>query len=143
MRSASPLHEEVKPGLKGLAPADRAKVKPTPPRLVTDSLALDDAFAASEAAEPRWDYWLGVDQAGAHVVAVEVHPATPGEVGLMIRKKRWAETKAAEHLQKTRRVSRWVWIASRKTRIAKTTREYRQLAIQGIDLVGSTLVLGD
>ena len=118
------LHAHVKPGKQALAEPE--KVVCNPPHLVTDSIALDDdAYArhADEQSEPRWDYWLGTADAAMPMVGIEVHPVTPHEVALLVRKKSWAETKADSELKRGRKSIRaWFWVASGKTALSVNTR---------------------
>lgn len=137
------LHAHVKPGKQALAEPE--KVVCNPPHFITDSIALDDEAYAGQPAkkkEARWDYWLGTVDAAMSVVGVEVHPVTPHEVELLVRKKNWAEEKADSELAGGRKsVRAWFWVASGKTALSVNTTEYRQMVKAGIRLVGGTLRL--
>ncbi|MBK9260537.1 MAG: hypothetical protein IPM54_12005 [Polyangiaceae bacterium] len=125
--------------------AEPEKVICNPPHLVTDSIALDDEAYAKHPAkknEARWDYWLGTEDTSMRVVGVEVHPVTPREVELLVRKKRWAEEKAdAELAGGKKSIRAWFWVASGKTALSVNTTEYRQMVKAGIVLAGGCLRL--
>lgn len=130
------LTKAVVPGKQALQNRDRSRIEESGAE-VTDSLSLDREFKAEQPNRPRWDYLVGVRVRKLRmecVCAVEVHHATPGEVELIVKKKRQAE----ETLQREgvgSPVDHWVWIASSSVGISKTTREFRILLKERIDLV--------
>lgn len=77
--------------------ADRDRVSDEVKRDVLETLALDAARAAAEPRAARWDYVLGFE-GPLGLVGVEVHPATEGEVDLVIRKKEWAKACLAREM---------------------------------------------
>lgn len=136
-KPGSPLSSHIRPGLQALKSTDKSQISSSPPNYTTDSIDLDTALKAAEHNENRWDYWIGTSD---EIVAVEVHPAKPSEVTVMIKKKTWAVQKAQEHLRMPN-IKQWYWIASGSTQISKTTTEYRRMAQAGILLAGTHLNL--
>ncbi|WP_428264199.1 hypothetical protein [Haliangium sp.] len=143
LAKGSPLRDHVEAGLQALQRRDRNRVTATPSTYVADSLALDEVTADSRGPERCWDYVLGTRDARRALLGVEVHPATPGEVAAIIEKKRWADAELSRQLVPGRRVKQWYWVASGSTRLSKNTAEYRRLGLEGIELVGEHLRLGD
>ncbi len=136
-KADSSLIAHIKPGLQGIKSTDKKQISATPPDYVSDSLDLDAAFESTGKNDNRWDYWVGTSD---HIVAIEIHPAKPSEVSVMIRKKEWGTQKASEHLSRPH-IKMWYWIASGATQISRTTTEYRRMIQAGIELKGSYLNL--
>lgn len=103
------LAEHVKPGKQAIRAADRHRLEEESGRF-TGSLDLDSATKAGAENECRWDYVVGIDVDGAKQVdCAEVHPATAGEVGLLIKKKTSSKPKLDAAGAK---VSAWHWITT-------------------------------
>jgi len=144
LHQKSPLVAAVEVGKKALRKSDRERLVEKPTRIrVVDSLDLDCAARLEQPEENRWDYLVGTSAAVAPVIAVEVHPANPGQVDTIVAKKKMAEGFLEAHLIKGMRPARWFWVATGSTTVSKNTREYRRLQLAGIDLVGSSLSLAD
>lgn len=140
LRQESTLRDWVQPGIQALSRADRRRIELARANVVVDSIGLDAALKGEHPSTARWDYWIGVRSSTGPLVAVEVHPANEGEVKGVIAKKHWALDVANKHLP-NKSVAAWYWIASGKTSITTNSRESRQLADAGIELVGSRLRL--
>ncbi len=140
LRTDSALRDWIQPGIQALSRADRRRIELSQANFVVDSIALDAALKDEHPSTARWDYWIGVRGSTGPLVAVEVHPATHGEVKGVIAKKHWAAGVANKHMS-DKSVAAWYWIASGKTSITSNSRESRQLANAGIELVGSRLWL--
>ena len=112
-------------GKQGLENADRRRVDMS----LACSVTLDEWGKPDWPRDARWDYVV-VDSA-SRTLAVEVHPATDGEVASVIKKKAWAETRLAEAEVAA---GQWWWIPSGKSTITPTGRRRRQLSLKGIHL---------
>lgn len=113
----------------------------------TASLDMDEAFLHSEPQAPRWDYGLGIAEAGDIEKAfwLEPHPASStGEVQRMLAKLEWLKAKLAlpqfaELRQLTQRAGAagnpvYIWLHSGANRILPNSREARLLASKGLSL---------
>lgn len=98
------------------------------------SANVDTALKQDHPNAARWDYLVEPSpENGQDVVGIEVHPASsPGEVKVMIKKMAWAKGAVAHH-EPDLRVTRWVWIATGKVGLPRTTREAKALALAGIE----------
>ena len=112
-------------GKQAIENADRGRVGIA----LACSVALDEWGKPNWPTDARWDYVV-VDQHG-RMLAVEVHPATDGEVASVIEKKVWAEARLAEAEIAAKQ---WWWIPSGKSTITPTGRRRRQLSLKGIHL---------
>jgi hypothetical protein len=130
------LADLVEHGLQAVSAVDRARVTADPPSYVTDSLALDERNGSTG----EWDYLLGVDEGERPVIGVEVHPSTNGEVGSVIDKKRRSVAVLRTHMAVSD-IRRWIWIASGKDTVARSSTEWRRLIQERIELVGRHLKL--
>ena len=132
----SSLIDSIETGLQAVAAVDRARITADPPRYVSDSLALDDRPGSTG----EWDYLLGIADSERPVLGVEVHPATNGEVSVVITKKQRSVAVLQSHMM-VADIRRWIWIASGKDTVARGSTEWRRLIQAGIDLVGRQLSL--
>jgi hypothetical protein len=107
---------------------------------IAQSLDLDKSSRDDHPADPRWDYLLGLGTL-SQIVGLEIHPATVGEVKVVISKRKSAEKYLQKHLDGKRRVSRWYWAASGTVApgFTVTGKSARQLAQNGIRFVGRVL----
>lgn len=137
----SSMRARVQPGLQALASRDRQAIDATPPDLVRDSLDLDLALAAEYPNEARWDYLIGIAAPERNPIAIEIHPATEGEVDRIIEKKRSAQPHLRTHLRGGARIRAWYWVASGKVALPPTGSGARRLAAAGVRLAGRTLAL--
>lgn len=140
LRPESPLQERVCGGVQALERIDRRRLRLDPANHVLESLYLDEALARTHANEHRWDYLLSTRDGAAQLVGVEVHPARADQVDVVIRKKRAGEAAFREHAPGAT-VQAWYWVASGKTAITGMAGAVRRLALEQIELVGSTLRL--
>jgi hypothetical protein len=154
VRSASaPVSGAYRKGKQAIAGEHREQIRCSDTRRLTGSVDLDAALG--EVAEfrdaNRWDYGLGFREKAGHEVAVwvEVHPANPGEVRVVLRKlqwlKDWLSDGAAGLALLSQRESangHFHWLATDTgTSIPPTSREARLLAQQGLRIPRRTLTL--
>lgn len=111
---------------------------------ITGSLNLDGTLAAlpQYAQSPRWDYGVGHRLANGHECAiwVEVHSASTGEVGTVLRKLIWLKGYLAQECQalwgmtirQDRKTEAFVWLASGSVHINRNSPQARRLAQAGL-----------
>jgi hypothetical protein len=138
LRAESSLRRHLGSGLTRLTNSDREHVARDIRPDFGDSLALDEATRDEHPSDPRWDYLLGHTVSDA-IVALEVHPATIGEVSRVIRKKHTAIATLGAHLRSGVRVRRWFWAASGKVAFVPFEKARLALDRAAIVFVGSTL----
>ncbi|WP_428263181.1 hypothetical protein [Haliangium sp.] len=122
-----PYHQK---GKQALEPADRPRVDLT----LTCSVAFDAWGEQQWPRSSRWDYLIVTGADGT--LAVEVHPATHGEVKRVIAKKRWALERLADGEVKP---AQWWWIPSGKSTIPATGTGRRRLVAEKIRLARRVL----
>lgn len=103
-----------------------------------DSLNLDEALEKGHEQENRWDYLLGHTPSG-QIVAVEPHSAKQDEISTVIRKRTAAIEQLKDHLRDGARVSKWLWVASKKVHFANTENVKLRLDQNGIEFVGTQI----
>lgn len=136
----------VQPG-KGALDSSYRPMVDTSAATFTASVDMDLAFLASEPQSPRWDYGIGIAEAGNIEKAfwLEPHPASStGEVQRMLAKLDWLKEKLAlpqfsDLRQLTQRASAagnpvYIWLHSGANRILPNSREARLLASKGLSL---------
>ena len=125
-------------GIRALPKADRKRLKFTKTRRVTGSVNLEDSLRDHYPDEPIWDYGVGwrMDRRSDCAVWIEVHPASSGHVGGVIKKvkwlKDWLQTNAPALRGITRGTDGYVWIASGRVLLQRSSRQARQLAAAGV-----------
>jgi hypothetical protein len=115
----------------------------TDPRRFVGSVGLDAALHATFPNANRWDYGVGFAQSRSKHVAVwvEIHPASEGEVDLMLQKLFWLRDwlrNSAPHLDKlTERLDgsrAFFWVATGGVSITPKSRKAKLLQQAGLDL---------
>lgn len=105
------LGDKLESGLQALG-ANSARVKVEKPSKATHSIALDEALQSQHPKDARWDYGIGLERGGQHVVAwVEVHHATSSEVTAVLKKLTWLHAwlaQAAKVHRQTPTTFHWV-----------------------------------
>jgi hypothetical protein len=132
----------VRPGKQGMLGRDRSHVEVATGARIECSLDLDGHFKTREPNAPRWDYVLVVSGTAERGVAVEVHPATAGEVDAVLRKREWAKRTLEGHCPSAGiGPSDWYWIASGKVFLRATDPQFRRLRQSGLQGPIERLVL--
>ena len=121
-------------GLRALRAVDRQKVTARNPRSLAGSVDLDGALVGVYPAARRWDYGIGVRQAGGdEVYWTEIHPARDDQIAVMREKlnwlKQWLRNSAASLNGLPRE---FVWIASGGTAMTPSSPKLRALVAQGL-----------
>lgn len=124
------------PGLSALK-SNSSKVKVGNTRNLNGSVDIDACTSAQYPQANRWDYAIGYN---SEAYFVEAHPASPGEVDVVIKKlnwlKNWLNTKAPELNKIKAKANPFVWVQSGKFDIPKTTPQYRKAVSNGILPIG-------
>jgi hypothetical protein len=136
------LAESLERGLRGLRAADRPRVRPANSREVVGSVDLDGALAEQQPNAPRWDYAIGYGRNGTRVYWLEVHPATDGDVGEVLRKLSWLKDWLTGDGRRLAAFPAFlVWVASEETTFTPNSPARRRLAQAGVDYAGRSLDL--
>lgn len=131
---------------KDALPADHARrISAARRNAIPCSVSLDTALGREpeHASAHRWDYGIGYLEPGGAEVAmwIEVHPARSGEVGAIIRKKKWLRDFLVTRCRRLYEItpvpgegagSPYVWIASGTVNLPKGSKQYRQLLSHNI-----------
>lgn len=126
-------------GLQAVRAPDRQRLTATKPRRLRGSVDLDDALRHAYPNVNRWDYGIGARGAGGDVVYwAEVHPATDGQIGVMMAKLDWLKTwltTSNTMLSQLRR--EFVWVASGRALLTQKSPKLKALAEKGLMFKGS------
>lgn len=99
---------------------------------VEGSVDIDATTVSLYPRANRWDYVIGFN---SKVIFVEVHPATTGEVDVVLKKldwlKNWLNSKAPD-LAKLRAPEPYFWIQSKNFQILRHSPQYRRAVQKGI-----------
>ena len=123
-------------GLGALRGADRRRVDAEDPRRLTGSVDIDSALQAEFPDEPRWDYAIGhrpSNLAAEIAYWVEVHPASAGEVKVVLQKLVWLKTwlpNLAPSLSAMRKA--FIWVSSGKTSFTLSSPQQKRFALLGL-----------
>ena len=139
-----------RPGLQALLAGDRPHVAAQDSRRLTGSINLDEALRQDNrnyANAPVWDYGIGhqpANRKGEMVYWVEIHPATSGEIKVVLAKLAWLKRWLAQSAPKLNALPReYVWISSGKTSLTPSAPQKKQFAAQGLRQVGRILTIPD
>ena len=132
-----------KAGLQALPAVDRQRIDVRKTRSLSGSVNLDSTLRSNYPSESRWDYGVGYRTGGRNgetVYWVEVHPATSGDVSVVLRKldwlKQWLHDKAPK-LNGMRK--EFVWISSGKTSFTSSSPQAKRIAAHGFRHSGGRL----
>lgn len=131
-------------GKQALADSHAQKVECGKANRISGSIDLDSALSdlPAYAQSPRWDYGLGYQPPTGREVAVwiEVHSASTGEVGAVLRKLAWLKSFLRNECEDLWQLTiaacdyrePYVWVASGAVHINKNSRQARQLSAAGV-----------
>lgn len=142
MNSMSLLHDAAetipyvqgksKPGLQAIVSKERGYFRPTQPRLLTQSINLDECAKKDFPTSSRWDYIVEYD---GKVHFVEIHPANTRDVPVVLKKLDWLQkwlNNDGRAIKKLAAPHSFHWVATRKYAILKDSKQYKQLALRGL-----------
>jgi hypothetical protein len=141
------LSDAYRPGIRALAEADRKRIECAQPQRLRGSVNLETSLRDQHPDDPIWDYGIGwsISTRVDCAVWIEVHPASSGHVGAVIKKvkwlKDWLQTSAPALSGLTRGIDGYVWIASGRVLLQRTSRQARQLAAAGVSFPRERFIL--
>jgi hypothetical protein len=107
------------------------------------SVDLDSALKATCPNDPRWDYAIGhtpSNRDGETVFWVEIHPASSGEVSVVLQKLAWLKTWLRESAPRLNALRRdFIWVSTGKTSFKLSSAQQKQFAQQGLQHKGRVL----
>jgi hypothetical protein len=127
-------------GLGALRRADKEHISAADPRLLSGSVDVDTALTKNYPNANRWDYGIGSRPTNLKEEVVywfEVHPASDGEVKVVLAKLTWLKTWLRENSVPLGSMRRnFIWISSGRTSFTSTSPQQRQFALQGLQHTG-------
>lgn len=126
IQASSHLSSCFRPGLQALGSnSNYISVQHT--RAIQGSVDIDSCLSNLYPNSPRWDYIIGYS---GKVYFIEIHPATDGEVNLIIKKSEWVRTWIDQNLNKLNILKKepFLWVASGKVSILRGSNRARLLA---------------
>jgi len=132
-------------GLRALREADRRRVQTDDSRRIRGSVNVEESLKRKYPAQRQWDYAAGfqpVDLGEEVVYWIEVHPANPGAVKVVLEKfaklQQWLHERAPVlgAMQQA-----FVWISSGKTTLSDNQR--RRLSLRGLNQTGRFFTIPD
>ena len=136
------LNPYFKRGISALKKSDRQCVEVPDTKLLSGSVALDDATKAQHPKENRWDYAIEYD---GDAFFLEVHPGSTSEIECVIKKvqfvKEWLKANCPDFLNLPNKGSGarcFYWISSGGTdlRISPGSNQAKRMALHKIKNVG-------
>ena len=134
-------------GFGALRTADRKYLQAENTRRLVGSADLNKALQRNHPSDPRWDYAIGHNSTNAAsevVYWVEIHPATEGQVKVVLNKLAWLRTwlrKSAPRLDSLQ--CAFVWISSGRTSFTQLSPQAKILAARGLRHIGARFRIPD
>ena len=130
-------------GLRALRGRDRPHVQAEDTRRLTGSVYADTALEGDFPNDQRWDYAIGhrpTDLRQEMVYWVEVHPASDGEVNVVLGKLRWLQQCLHDSAPQLNAMWRqFIWVSSGKTSFTLSSPQQKQFALLGLQHKGRVL----
>jgi hypothetical protein len=130
-------------GLRALREVDLNRVATEDTRRLKGSVDVETCLKTNHSLERQWDYAVGhqpTNLADEVVYWIEVHPANPGEVKVVLEKLAWLRAwlaKDGEHLNSMKRA--YVWISSGTTSFSQRSPQARRMSQEKLRHVGGFL----
>jgi hypothetical protein len=120
----------AKKGLGAVSKGNKQKIKFKNPKSISCSVDIDACLKRICPDQSRWDYGFGVD---AKSIFLEVHPATTGEVRVVLKKLAWLKSWMKENCPGFDRTEKsYYWLASGKVAVLANSPQRRLLAGSGL-----------
>ena len=133
------LSQCVRKGLKALSKGKKDKVNQGKNTKVTCSVDIDSCLQLQCPDLSRWDYGLGV---GSRSIFLEIHPATTGEVEVVLKKLRWLKDWMRQNCPGFSKAEKeYYWLATGKVAVLKNSPQHRKIAASGLNGPASYLKL--
>ena len=137
------LKGAFKAGLQALHPNDRAHVIVGDGRRLRGSVDVDAALRHVDPNANRWDFAVAYKHTNRQtevVYWVEFHRASDSEFGTVIKKAKWLlDWLKGEGKLLNRFESDLLWVSTGRTSLTLTAPQVRQMALVGLQAIGSTL----
>lgn len=135
VEDTSTLQGAWRAGLQALTTADRGRISAQDPRRIDGSVDLDSHLKELYPNASRWDYAIG--HKDNVVYWIEVHPASSGEIRVVLAKLRWLLDwleQDAPTLDKFRKEI--IWVSSGATSFTPSAPQRKEMAQQGLQQKG-------
>jgi hypothetical protein len=122
-------------GLQALQSAHKRQITAADTRQLDGSVDFDSTLKDKYPNASRWDYAIG--HADDVIYWIEVHPATSGEIDVVLAKLDWLLgwlRQSAPKLDKMRR--EFIWISSGKTTLTPDAPQKKRIAQRGLQQKG-------
>jgi hypothetical protein len=130
-------------GLGALPATDRPHIEAEDTRRLTGSVNVDETLKDDFPNDHRWDYAIGHRPANLReeiVYWVEIHPATAGEVKVVLAKLQWLKRWLREESPRLNAMRReFIWVSSGKTSFTLSSTQQKQFALLGLQHKGRVL----
>jgi hypothetical protein len=137
------LERSYQPGLQALRRDDREHVDVENPRSLAGSVDIDTALQHIAPNASRWDYAIGYRHANRReevIYWLELHAASDGEVGPVIRKARWLLDWLSTDGSSLRNFDREVvWVSTGATTFTLSSPQRKRMAQVGLQHRGRVL----
>jgi hypothetical protein len=122
-------------GLHALAPRDGKHVAAQDTRALTGSVNVDSALKGQYPNDPRWDY--GIGHQDRLVFWIEIHPASGGEVKVVLAKLQWLKNWLKSNAKGLNAMPKaFIWISSGKTSFTLDAPQRKRFALLGLEHKG-------
>jgi hypothetical protein len=140
-----------RPGIQALLNIDKQRVAAQDNQRLRGSVNLDQALKNQHPNDPIWDYGIGHQPSNLErknkeevIYWLEVHPATEGEVGAVLKKLDWLKKWLQEDAPALKAMRRaFVWVSSGKTAFTARSPQAKRLAQNGLLQCGRVLTIHD
>ena len=133
------------PGLQALLEVDRNRIQVNQPRRLGGSVNVEECLTKKYPDQRQWDYAVGFQPTNLEdevVYWIEVHPASEGEVSVVLAKLRALKTWLVSNgptLNMMRRA--FVWISSNRTSFSSRSSMARRMAKENLQQVGRAFTI--
>lgn len=136
-------------GLQALRNVDKKHVSARDSSRLTGSVDIDSRVEKKYPNDPRWDYAIGhlpvnLKPGDEIVYWIEIHPASDGEVNVVIGQLKWLKQWLKEKAPKLNAMRReFIWLSSGKTSFTLSSPQQKQFALLGPQHKGRVFKMPD
>ena len=127
-------------GLQALRKVDRQHIRTDATDRLKGSVDVESCLKRKYPKDRQWDYAVGfrpVDFNGEVIYRIEVHPATDGEIKVVLAKPEFLQSWLRSNGSKLDGMRRaFVWVSSGKTSFALTSPQQKRFALRGLQHTG-------
>jgi len=133
-------------GLQALPKTDRQHMDVADTGRLSGSINVEAALT-KKCPDPRWDYAIGYrpgNVSGEVVYWVEIHPATSGEVKVVLAKLAWLQRWLRELAPRLHAMRKeFIWVSSGKTSFTLSSPQQKRFAQAGLQHKGRVFRIPD